>query len=179
MDRVYPGFGDGRPFSVPALPPRIDSGDPGFRAPRMSVALEHEWWVSPDAADIFVFGFSDNFASTASRIVENRRCVRYQNECKAPGWRDHPRHTATALQFFPMPATLDQITKEALDLPPQQKLALAGFLLESAAAAAADPEADAAWEAEIRDRVRAVEQGRVMGVSYEEVMRSAEARLLP
>jgi putative addiction module component (TIGR02574 family) len=78
-----------------------------------------------------------------------------------------------------MPATLDQITKEAMDLPPHQKLALAGFLLESAAAAAADPEAEAAWEAEIRDRIAAVEQGRAVGVSYEEVMRAAEARLLP
>ncbi len=77
-----------------------------------------------------------------------------------------------------MPTTLEQVTKEAMDLPPRQKLALAEFLLESAEAAA-DPEADAAWDSEIRDRIRAIDEGRVAGVSYADVMRSAEARLAP
>ena len=77
-----------------------------------------------------------------------------------------------------MPATLEQVTKEAMDLPPRQKLALAEFLLESAEAAP-DPEAEAAWDSEIRDRIRAIDEGRVAGVSYEDVMRSAEARLVP
>jgi hypothetical protein len=77
-----------------------------------------------------------------------------------------------------MPASLEQVTKEAMDLPPRQKLALAEFLLESAEAAA-DPEAVAAWTSEIRDCIRAIDEGRVVGVSYEDVMRSAEARLVP
>ena len=77
-----------------------------------------------------------------------------------------------------MPTTLEQVTKEAMDLPPRQKLALAELLLESAEAAA-DPEAEAAWDSEIRDRIRAIDEGRVAGVSYEDVMRSAEARLVP
>lgn len=77
-----------------------------------------------------------------------------------------------------MPATLKQITKEAMDLPARQRLALAEFLLESAEAAV-DPEAEAAWDAEIRDRIQAIDEGRVPGVSYEEVMRSAEERLTP
>ncbi len=76
-----------------------------------------------------------------------------------------------------MPATLEQVTKEAMDLSPRQRLALAEFLLESADATI-DPEADAAWEAEIRDRIRAVDEGRV-GVAYEDVIRAAEARLIP
>ena len=71
-----------------------------------------------------------------------------------------------------MPTTLEQVTKEAMDLPPRQKLALAEFLLESAEASA-DPEAEAAWDSEIRDRIRAIDEGRVAGVSYEDVMRSA------
>ena len=79
---------------------------------------------------------------------------------------------------FLVPATLEQVTKEAMDLPPRQKLALAEFLLESAEAAA-DPEAEAAWDSEIRDRIRAIDEGRVAGVSYEDVMRSAEERLVP
>ena len=77
-----------------------------------------------------------------------------------------------------MPTTLEQVTKEAMDLPPRQKLALAEFLLESAEAAA-DPEAEAAWDSEIRDRIRAIDDGRVAGVPSEEVMRLAEERLVP
>ena len=77
-----------------------------------------------------------------------------------------------------MPKALDEIAKEAMDLPPRQRLALAEFLLESADAAA-DPEAEAAWESEIRDRIRAIDEGGVVGVAYEEVMREAEKRLSP
>jgi len=77
-----------------------------------------------------------------------------------------------------MPVALEQITKDAMDLPPRQKLALAEFLLESAEGAA-DPEAEAAWDSEIRDRVRAIDDSRVIGVSYEDVMRTAEGRLAP
>ena len=77
-----------------------------------------------------------------------------------------------------MPTALEQVTKDAMDLPPRQKLALAEFLLESADTAA-DPEAEAAWDSEIRDRIRAIDEGRVTGVAYEDVMRAAERRLLP
>ena len=77
-----------------------------------------------------------------------------------------------------MPKALEQVAKEAMDLSPRQRLALAGFLLESADAAS-DPEAEAAWDSEIRDRVRAIDEGRVAGVSYEDAMRAAEKRLAP
>ncbi len=77
-----------------------------------------------------------------------------------------------------MPTALEQVTKDAMDLPPRQKLALAGFLLESAEAAA-DPEAGTAWESEILDRVRAIDEGRVTGISYEDVMGTAEKHLVP
>ncbi len=77
-----------------------------------------------------------------------------------------------------MPTALEQVTKEAMDLPPRQKLALAEFLLESADAAT-DPESEAAWDSEIRDRIRAIDEGRITGVAYEDVMRAAEGRLVP
>jgi len=77
-----------------------------------------------------------------------------------------------------MPTALEQVTKEAMDLPPRQKLALAEFLMESADGAA-DPAAEAAWDAEIRERIRAIDEGRVAGVAYEDVMRAAEERLVP
>src|SRR5258708_4164214 len=79
---------------------------------------------------------------------------------------------------FVMPKALEEITKEAMNLPVRQRLALAGLLIESAEAAA-DPEAQAAWDSEIRDRIRALDEGRVGGVDYEEVMREAERRLAP
>jgi putative addiction module component (TIGR02574 family) len=77
-----------------------------------------------------------------------------------------------------MPKGLEEVTKEAMDLPPRQRLALAEFLLESADAAA-DPEAEAAWDSEIRDRILAIDEGRVTGVAYEDVMRAAERRVAP
>ena len=77
-----------------------------------------------------------------------------------------------------MPKALEEVTKEAMDLPPRQKLALAGLLLESADEAA-DPEAEAAWDSEICDRIRAIDEGLVAGIAYEAVMREAERRLAP
>ena len=77
-----------------------------------------------------------------------------------------------------MPKALAEVTKEAMDLPPRQKLALAGLLLESADAAA-DLEAEAEWDPEIRGRIRAIDEGRVTGVAYEDVTREAESRLPP
>ena len=77
-----------------------------------------------------------------------------------------------------MPKALAEVTKEAMDLPPRERLALASFLLESADAAS-DPEAEAAWESEIRDRIRAIDDGRVAGIAYPDVMREADRRLTP
>ena len=79
---------------------------------------------------------------------------------------------------FLMPKALEEVTKEAMDLPPRQRLALAEFLLKSTDAAA-DPDAEAAWDSEISDRIRAIDEGRVTGVAYEEVMRAAAGRLAP
>ena len=74
-----------------------------------------------------------------------------------------------------MATSLEQVTREAINLPPGQKLALAEFLLESVESTA-DPEAEGAWDSEIRDRIRAIDGGHVVGVAYEDVMRSAETR---
>jgi putative addiction module component (TIGR02574 family) len=74
-----------------------------------------------------------------------------------------------------MPKALEEVAKEAMSLTARQRLALAGFLLESAEAAV-DPEAEAQWDDEIRDRIRAIDDGRVAGIAYEEVMRAANDR---
>ena len=77
-----------------------------------------------------------------------------------------------------MPKALEEITKDAMELPARQRLALAEFLLESTDGAA-DPDAEAAWDAEVSDRIRAIDEGRVTGVAYEDVMAAAEKRLAP
>ncbi len=77
-----------------------------------------------------------------------------------------------------MPKALEEVTKEALDLPPRQRLALAEFLLQSTDTAA-ESEADAAWDLELHDRIRAIDEGRVTGVAYDEVKKAAHKRLNP
>jgi hypothetical protein len=77
-----------------------------------------------------------------------------------------------------MTATLEEITRTALQLPVKQRLALAGFLLETEDISL-DPDVDAAWEREIQDRIQAVDSGEVDGISYQAVMRAAESRLAP
>jgi putative addiction module component (TIGR02574 family) len=85
---------------------------------------------------------------------------------------------AEVLRPLLMPKALEEVTKDVMDLPIRQRLALAELLIESAEAPA-DPEAGAAWDSEIRDRIRAIDEGRITGVAYEDVMRAAEERLVP
>jgi len=77
-----------------------------------------------------------------------------------------------------MPATLEEITKTALQLTGKQRLALAGFLLETEDISS-EPDVDAAWEQEIQDRIKAVDSGAAAGISYRDVMLEAERRLAP
>jgi putative addiction module component (TIGR02574 family) len=75
-----------------------------------------------------------------------------------------------------MPKGFDEMTKDLLELPLQQRLALAEVLLESADQSG-EPEAAAAWDAEIRDRIRAIDQGHVTGIAFEDVMQAADRHL--
>ena len=77
-----------------------------------------------------------------------------------------------------MPATLEDITQQVLQLPSRQRLVLAGFLLEMGDASD-HPGVDEAWEQEIQDRIKAVDSGVVTGISYNDVMREADQRLAP
>jgi putative addiction module component (TIGR02574 family) len=67
-----------------------------------------------------------------------------------------------------MPATLETISREALILPPAQRLVLARQLLDSVEPA---PEAgaDAAWDQEIRERISRFDAGESETVPGEEV----------
>jgi len=75
-----------------------------------------------------------------------------------------------------MSMPLEDVTREAIELPRHQRLALARFLIELD-----DPgpnvDVEATWEAEIRARVLAVNEGRVEGIPYEQVLARVDRRL--
>jgi len=62
---------------------------------------------------------------------------------------------------------LSEVTKDALDLPPQQRVTLARILLDSSEAAS--PEIESAWEDEICRRIQAVQNGTAKSRSMEDV----------
>ncbi len=66
-----------------------------------------------------------------------------------------------------MPKTLESVTHDVLDLPNHQRLALARIILDLDAGAA-DPDAEAAWDAEIRARLKAYDEGKLELVSWED-----------
>jgi putative addiction module component (TIGR02574 family) len=77
-----------------------------------------------------------------------------------------------------MSKALEAITRQAVDLPRHQRLALARFLIEMDDPAD-DEEVQQAWDAEISERVRAVQEGRTEGIPYEEVLARVDRRLGP
>jgi len=75
-----------------------------------------------------------------------------------------------------MSKSLEDVTREAIQLPRHQRLALARFLIELDDPGS-DADVEAAWEAEIQARVRAVEEGRVEGIPYEQVLARVDRRV--
>ena len=75
-----------------------------------------------------------------------------------------------------MSKAFEEIAKEATQLSRQQRLELANLLLEMNDGLA-ETELSATWEQEILARIRAVDEGRVEGAAFEDVMREAEGRL--
>lgn len=75
-----------------------------------------------------------------------------------------------------MSMPLEDVTREAIDLPRHQRLALARLLIELEDPGS-ETDVEAVWEAEILARVRAVEEGRVEGIPYEQVLARVDRRL--
>ncbi len=75
-----------------------------------------------------------------------------------------------------MSIPVEQVARDAIELPRHQRLSLARLLIELD-----DPgtEADVetAWEAEIQARVQAGNEGRVQGIPYDEVLARVDRRL--
>ena len=64
-----------------------------------------------------------------------------------------------------MPKTLEALTQEVLDLPNNQRLALARIILDLDGGPA-DPDAEAVWDDEIRARLKAYDEGKLELVSW-------------
>jgi putative addiction module component (TIGR02574 family) len=71
---------------------------------------------------------------------------------------------------------LEKVAREAIELPRHQRLSLARLLIELDDPGS-DTDVEAAWETEIQARVQAVKEGRVEGISYEEVLARVDRRL--
>ena len=73
-----------------------------------------------------------------------------------------------------MSAALEEIAEKALQLSPQDKLALANRLLSDQLSDAS--EVEAAWDEEILARIEAIDNGTARGVPFEKVIRAARKR---
>ncbi|BDI06815.1 hypothetical protein CATMQ487_37850 [Sphaerotilus microaerophilus] len=71
-----------------------------------------------------------------------------------------------------MSSTLEELTAQALDLPPEQRAVLAETLLESIEPA---PPLSPEWEAEIAQRIAEVDRGEVTCRPWSEVMQELRA----
>jgi hypothetical protein len=74
-----------------------------------------------------------------------------------------------------MAASIEEVTKEAIDVPRHQRLALLRLLLDLDQAGASD-EIERTWDGEIRARIRAVDEGRVDGIPYEQIKKEMAGR---
>ena len=64
-----------------------------------------------------------------------------------------------------MTSRIEDIAKEAANLPRHQRLTLIRLLLDLDQPGTSD-EVEARWEEEIAERVKAVDEGRVAGIDY-------------
>ncbi len=75
-----------------------------------------------------------------------------------------------------MSMPLEDMAREAIELPRHQRLSLARLLIDLDDPGS-DADVEAAWDVEIQARVRAVQEGRVEGIPYEEVLARVDRRL--
>lgn len=75
-----------------------------------------------------------------------------------------------------MTASLKELAKDIAQLPRDQRLALARVLLDLDPPGSAN-DAEQLWDEEIRSRIKAIDEGRAIGMSYEDLKREMTARL--
>ncbi len=75
-----------------------------------------------------------------------------------------------------MPITVDTVASEAMQLPEDQRLTLAHRLLSSVEPAP-NSEIEAAWDAEIRERIRRYDAGESTAIPATQVFKELDQRL--
>ncbi len=76
-----------------------------------------------------------------------------------------------------MPQTLAEITRDAADLPPQDRLKLVRIMLDLSEGGMENPaEVEEAWNNEIERRIEEMRTGKVKGVPLEAVKRRIESK---
>ncbi len=74
-----------------------------------------------------------------------------------------------------MAAGIEEIIKEIVELPRHERLALIRLLLDLDQPGTSD-ETEREWDEEIRTRVKAVDEGRAVGVPFEEIKKEMAGR---
>jgi putative addiction module component (TIGR02574 family) len=74
-----------------------------------------------------------------------------------------------------MATPIEKITQEVVELSRRERLALMRLLLDLDQPSKGD-EIEKAWDQEIRARVKAVDEGRVSGVPYDEIRKEMSSR---
>ena len=75
-----------------------------------------------------------------------------------------------------MQPNIQNLTTELIKLPKRERLEIVRFLLFLDNRSSDFDNIDSAWEKEIGDRVRAVEEGIAVGMDYDKAMRKIEMR---
>jgi len=70
---------------------------------------------------------------------------------------------------------IEEITKEIVELPRHQRLTLVRLLLDLDQPGTTG-EIDSAWDEEIRARVKAIDEGRAVGIPYEQIKKEMAER---
>jgi putative addiction module component (TIGR02574 family) len=73
---------------------------------------------------------------------------------------------------------IEEITKEIVELPRHQRLALVRLLLDLDQPGTTG-EIDSVWDEEIRARVKAIDEGRAVGIPYEQIKKEMAERFAP
>jgi hypothetical protein len=75
-----------------------------------------------------------------------------------------------------MQRNIEKLTTELIGLPKRERLEIVRFLLFLDNRSSDSDDTESAWEKEITDRIRAVDEGTAIGIDYDTAMRKIEQR---
>ena len=77
-----------------------------------------------------------------------------------------------------MQRNIERLTTELIGLPKRERLEIVRFLLFLDNRSSDSDDVDSAWEKEITDRIRAVDEGTAVVIDYDEAMQKIEKRFI-